>query len=81
MNTPIDVPLWRKVWYRSKTALFGLATTAAGLANEIKPYTEDLRAALGSHWFGFVAIGLGLATLYLRHKTAGGLALTKAGES
>lgn len=73
----VDDDRWRKFWLKSKTAVFAVGTAIAGLGDVVKPYTDDLREALGKHWFTAVMVGIGAVTLWLRSKTAGGLSVRK----
>ena len=81
MNDPLDLPVWRKWWARSKAAWWNLLVVLAGLGNEVKPYLDDVRSALGTHWFLYVVALIGGVNFIIRMRTAGGLSLTRRGES
>lgn len=66
-----------KFWAKSKTVWFALCTTLAGFWDQVKPYTDDLRNALGPHWFAGLMVGIGLITLTLRSLSSTNITMTK----
>jgi hypothetical protein len=75
-----DSDMFKKFWLKSKTVWAGIVVFVAGMGDVIKPYTDELREAMGKHWFTIVMVAIGATTVYLRKQTAGGISLRKPDE-
>jgi len=55
-----------KYWLKSKTILWNLVITLAGVWSMFEGYVPNLRAVLGDEWFGIVMFSVGVIGIWLR---------------
>jgi len=55
-----------KYWLKSKTILWNLALTTAGVWSMFEGYVPNLRAVLGDEWFGVTMFLVGVIGIWLR---------------
>ena len=55
-----------KYWLKSKTILWNLTLTIAGVWSMFEGYVPNLRAVLGDEWFGVTMFIVGVIGIWLR---------------